>query len=141
MPNKAVIHIEGHVGRGGAEIKTQKDGGKEFAVFSVAVSNNYKDKNTNEWVERPATWYSVLCNKNLNSICERVQQGIGVSVTGKPYINTYQGKDGSSKSSIQIWASDVAVICYDKREGDYPTKDLPADFEMSDDASNADIPF
>jgi single-strand DNA-binding protein len=115
MPSRAMIKISGHVGRD-PEMKESKNH-KPFVVFSVAVSNGYKDKQTQEWVKENSDWYQVMSYRDTQSIMEHVRKGVGVTVTGKPKFKAYINKNSNLPvPDLAIFANEVSIILYDKKE-------------------------
>ena len=55
MPNRNVVEIMGHLGRD-PEVRALSNGA-EVTSFSIATSNDYKDK-SGEWVKKDATWWN-----------------------------------------------------------------------------------
>jgi single-stranded DNA-binding protein len=149
MPSKATIRIEGHAG-GDAESRTTKSG-KEYVSFSVAVSNGHKDPDTKEWVRDATSWYKVMCFFNKKSILESVRKGIGVVVVGSPKYSAYVSeKTGKTGIDLAIFANEVSILCYDKKEsnGNYGDAAFYDDIETgimdldeNSDAPDSDVPF
>jgi single-strand DNA-binding protein len=149
MPSRATLRIVGHVGQD-AETKWTKNG-KEYVSFTVAVSNSHKDQTTKEWVKDPSDWYKVFCFQNKKSILDSVRKGNCVVVTGSPKYNAYiSKKTGEPVVDLAIFANDVSLLCYDKKEnsGGYGDAAFSDNIEagminLGDDseAPEANIPF
>jgi len=84
MPNKNLLEIIGHLGRDPETRNTSS--GKSVTSFSVAVSNNYKDQRTGEWVDKPSTWFKCtiwgdlgeeISNRYFKGDCIRVWGAVG----------------------------------------------------------------
>jgi len=142
--NKAMI-----VGRLGRDPEIRyTPGGVAVANFSVATSEEWKDKESNEKKER-TEWHRIVAFGKLGEICgEYLSKGKLVYVEGRIQTRSWEDKDGNKKYTTEIVASDVQFL--DKKDsgsGDYPRKGQddkpergsggPAFHESKDD----DIPF
>jgi single-strand DNA-binding protein len=97
--NRAILL--GHVG-GDPEIRTAQSGDK-IASFSLATSEQWRDKATGD--RRESTeWHRVVCfNQPLVAIIEQyVKKGSKVSVQGQIKTRKWQANDGSDRYSTEI---------------------------------------
>ena len=97
--NKAII-----VGRLGSdpEIRYMPDG-TAVANFSIATSDEWKDKNTGEKMER-TEWHRVVAFRRLAEVCgEYLQKGRQVYIEGKLRTKSWE-KDGITRYATQIEA-------------------------------------
>jgi single-strand DNA-binding protein len=89
--------VTGNVGRA-PEMKTTRSG-KQMAGFSVA-STEKKDA--------PTTWVEVVCfDEQADMVCQSLQKGDRVVVTGRMALETFQKKDGSTGFSLRLMANEV----------------------------------
>lgn len=97
--NKVII--VGNLGKD-PEIRTFQNGGR-VASFSVATSENWKDKQTGERKER-TEWHRVsVLNENLVGIVERfVKKGTKVYLEGQLETRKYTDKDGVEKYTTEV---------------------------------------
>jgi len=96
------IIIEGNLGSD-PEIKMFKD--EVLASFSLAhtprkkVKGNYEDGET--------IWFRVtFWNSKSDAVLENLKKGDRIAVVGKLAQSTYKGKDGESKTSLEIAGTD-----------------------------------
>jgi single-strand DNA-binding protein len=142
--NKAMI-----VGRLGRDPEIRyTPGGVAVANFSVATSEEWKDKESNEKKER-TEWHRIVAFGKLGEICgEYLSKGKLVYIEGRIQTRSWEDKDGNKKYTTEIVASDVQFL--DKKDsgsGDYPRKgqdDKPergAGGTAYHDSKDDDIPF
>lgn len=112
MINKVIL--VGNVGKD-ADIRTLQ-GGSKVAKFSVATSENFKDKN-GEW-QKQTEWHSVTAWNSLAEVCEKyVKSGVLVYVEGRIKTESYKDADGVNKSFTQIVCQTLKLLSYaDKKE-------------------------
>lgn len=134
------LTIIGHVGSD-AEVKDL--GQNQVINFSVAVSESYVNKSTNEKVTN-TTWYEVAKWGNNTAIAQYLKKGTQVLVEGKPTARAWQKEDGSIVSVLGINAFDIKLLSSTKSEGsNAPQAQQPAPnpvpaFTEEDDQ---DLPF
>lgn len=89
--------VTGNVGRV-PEMKTTRSG-KAMAGFSVASA---------EKKDGPTTWVEVVCfDEQADMVCQGLQKGDRVVVTGRMALETFQKKDGSQGFSLRLMANEV----------------------------------
>ena len=104
--NKAII-----VGRLGKdpEVRYMPDG-TAIANFSVATSEEWKDKNTGEKKER-TEWHRIVAYRKLGEICgEYLSKGKQVYIEGKIQTRAWDDKDGNKRYTTEIVASDMHML-------------------------------
>lgn len=148
MPNKNLLEIMGHLGRDPETRNTSS--GKSVTSFSVAVSNNYKDQRTGEWVDKPSTWFKCTIWGDLGEeISSRYFKGDCIRVWGKVGLEEWEDKQsGEKKAGLAVNVFEVASPTYVKKdkstEDERPRRkqsddDFPMDISAAGD--DADIPF
>ncbi len=103
--NKAMI-----IGRLGKdpEMKYTQDG-TPVAVFSVATSEEWKDKNTNEKKEK-TEWHRIVAFRKLGELCgEYLGKGRQVYVEGRLQTRSWE-KDGITRYTTEIIAEKVQFL-------------------------------
>lgn len=97
--NKVII--VGNVGKD-PEVRSFQNGGR-VANFSVATSENWKDKATGEKKER-TEWHRIsILNDNLVGVVESyVKKGSKVYIEGQLETRKYTDKDGSEKYTTEV---------------------------------------
>jgi single-strand DNA-binding protein len=142
--NKAII-----VGRLGRDPEIRyTPGGVAVANFSVATSEEWKDRESNEKKER-TEWHRIVAFGKLGEICgEYLSKGKLIYVEGRIQTRSWEDKDGNKKYTTEIVASDVQFL--DKKDsgsGDYTGKGHDDKTERGTggpsyhDSRDDDIPF
>ena len=84
--------------------------GDAVANFSIATSEEWKDKNTGEKKER-TEWHRIVAWRRLGEICgEYLSKGRQVYVEGRIQTNTWEDKEGNKRYTTEILASTVQVL-------------------------------
>jgi len=107
MPAKLVkpvrlndVKVSGYVGN-------EPKMGTSWASFSLALQENWKDKQTDEWKSR-TTWMQVSCfGKTADAVGAGVHKGTFVVVFGR--LSSYQTKD-DDKQVVTISANQVQIL-------------------------------
>jgi single-strand DNA-binding protein len=102
--------VTGNVGKK-PELKTTS-GGKQMTTFGVASTYKRKDG------EPVTTWIDVVCfDETAAAVCDEIDKGSRVMVSGRLELERYQRKDGGEGSSLRMIADDVAIsVRFQKRE-------------------------
>ncbi len=125
------LTIIGHLGQD-AEIKDFKD--NQVINFSVAVTESYVDKSTNE-KKSNTTWFECAKWGNNTSVAQFLKKGQQVLVEGKPQARAWQKPDATIASSLGINVFDIKLLGSSKSESnnlpqphnaDHPTNRPPA---------------
>lgn len=98
MLNK--VELIGRVGKD-PEIKSSSNG-NQFAVFSLATSEKWKDKQGNK--QEKTEWHNVVCfNESLvKVISQYVNKGDMLYIEGKLQTRKWQANDGSDRYSTEV---------------------------------------
>lgn len=103
--NKVIL--VGRLGRD-PEIRYTPDG-TAVANFSIATSDEWKDKNTGEKRER-TEWHRIVAWRRLGEICgEYLSKGRQVYVEGKLQTRSWE-QDGVTRYTTEIVATDVQFL-------------------------------
>ncbi len=97
--NKVIL--VGNLGRD-PEIRSFQNGGR-VASFSIATSENWKDKASGEKKER-TEWHRIsVMNDNLVTVCERyLKKGAKVYIEGQLETRKWTDKDGQEKYTTEV---------------------------------------
>lgn len=140
--NKAII--VGRLGRD-PEMRYTPDG-TAVANFSVATSEEWKDKNTGEKRER-TEWHRIVAWRRLGEICgEYLSKGRQVYIEGRLQTRSWE-QDGVTKYSTEIVANDVQFLGSrsDNMDGGQPSQGQSGDKGYPEpptpDTQDDDIPF
>ena len=136
--NKVIL-----VGRLGKdpEVRYTADG-TAVANFSVATSDEWKDKDSGEKKER-TEWHRIVAWRKLGEICgEYLAKGRQVYVEGKLQTKSWE-KDGVTRYTTEIVASDVQFLG-GRNSGDAVRSSSVSENRSGPpipDSQNDDIPF
>ncbi|MEW6674182.1 MAG: single-stranded DNA-binding protein [Thermodesulfobacteriota bacterium] len=90
------------------EVRYTQDG-SAVASFSIATSDEWKDKESGEKKER-TEWHRIVAWRKLGEICgEYLSKGRQVYVEGKLQTRSWE-KDGVTRYTTEIIASDVQFL-------------------------------
>ena len=104
--NKVII-----VGRLGRDPEVRyTPSGVAVATFSVATSEEWKDKNTGEKQER-TEWHRVEAWRRLGEICgEYLHKGKQVYVEGRLQTDSWEDRDGNKRYTTKIVAQNMKML-------------------------------
>ena len=84
--------------------------GVAVANFSIATSEEWKDKDSGEKKER-TEWHRIVAWRRLGEICgEYLSKGRQVYVEGRLQTRSWDDRDGNKKYTTEIVASDVQFL-------------------------------
>ena len=102
------IKVKGRVGSD-PEIKFVTQDQLPLATFSIAYTP--RNKKGGEWVDGETMWFKVaMFGKKAEAIADSIKKGDEVLVLGSVKQTTFQGRDGSEKTALEITASEVALV-------------------------------
>ena len=105
MVNRVILI--GNLGKD-PEVK-RLENGAVVAKFSVATSENYKDK-SGEW-QSQTEWHDVVCWRNLAERAEQsLKKGTQVYVEGKLTHRTWKDQDGNNRRTTEIVSNYFRVV-------------------------------
>ncbi len=138
------VLLIGRLGRD-PEVRYTPDG-TAIANFSIATSEEWKDKKTGEKQER-TEWHRIVAFRRLGEICgEYLSKGRQVYVEGRLQTRDWQDKDGNKRYTTEIVASQMQMLgskdTYDNAGGGsaFKKNDIPPGPEFSG-SQDDDIPF
>jgi len=104
--NKAIL-----IGRLGSDPEVRyTPSGVAVANFSIATSEEWKDKDSGEKQER-TEWHRIVAWRRLGEICgEYLSKGRQVYVEGRIQTRSWDDKDGNKKYMTEIVASDIQFL-------------------------------
>lgn len=105
--NKVILL--GHLGKD-PDIR-HLEGGITVASFSMATSENFRDKGTGEKREQ-TEWHNVVMWRGLAESVEKseLKKGDRVYLEGKIRTRQWQDKEGNKRSSVEIVADTFTII-------------------------------
>lgn len=134
--NKVIIL--GYVGKD-PEVKTIPSGTK-VASFSVATTDGYVDKKTNQKVET-TEWHKLVAWSGLAGIVESyVKKGTQVYIEGKLKTRKWDDKEGKTHYSTEITVDNL-VLLGSKGGGNQAAKPATSNPAQPGVNSDEDLPF
>jgi single-strand DNA-binding protein len=138
------VLLIGRLGRD-PEVRYTPDG-TAIANFSIATSEEWKDKKTGEKQER-TEWHRIVAFRRLGEICgEYLSKGRQVYIEGRLQTRDWQDKDGNKRYTTEIVASQMQMLgsrdSYNNAGGGsgFRKNDMPPGPEFSG-SQDDDIPF
>ena len=121
------------VGRIGKAPEARNTQGGSIVSFSLATSERWKDRSTNEWKEKTEWHTIVVFNENLGKLLEEHgRKGSNVLIEGKIQTRKWQDQSGTDRYSTEIVVDTFAgkVLLLDsaqtRGEGTQSRQDRPA---------------
>ena len=104
--NKAIL-----IGRLGSDPEVRyTPSGVAVANFSIATSEEWKDKDTGEKKER-TEWHRIVAWSKLGEICgEYLSKGRQVYIEGRIQTRSWEDRDGNKRYTTEIVATDVQFL-------------------------------
>ena len=141
--NKVIL-----VGRLGKDPETKyMPSGDAVTSFSIATSENWKDKQSGEKREK-TEWHNIVAFRRLGEICgEYLRKGSQVYIEGKLQTRKWQDKNGNDRYTTEIVANEMQMLggrssgdSYAPAQESRASKPEPA-AAMVEDSFDDDIPF
>lgn len=102
------IKVKGRVGND-PELKFVTQEQLPLVTFNLAYTP--RSRKGNEWVDGETMWFRVaMFGKRAEAIADAVKKGDEVLVIGSVKQSTFQAKDGSEKTALEINATEIALI-------------------------------
>ena len=104
--NKVILI--GNLGRDPETRYTQDQ--RPVTNFSVATSESWRDRNTNEQHEQ-TEWHNVVCFARLAEIAgEYLRKGSKVYIEGRLQTRSWEGQDGQKRYRTEVIARDMQML-------------------------------
>jgi single-strand DNA-binding protein len=135
--NKAVLI--GHLGRD-PELRYTPSG-SAVANFSIATSEEWKDKDTGEKQER-TEWHRIVAWGKLGEICgEYLHKGSQIYVEGRIQTRSWEDREGIKRYTTEIVAQSMQMLGSPGKEGRAKSPDERHPGEEPVSIPDDDIPF
>ncbi len=135
--NKVILI--GRLGRD-PELKYTPDG-VPVATFSIATSEEWKDKNTGEKQER-TEWHRIVAWRKLGEICgEYLRKGSQIYLEGRLQTRSWDDRDGNKRYTTEIIAINMQMLDSKGRSSDTQAGGIPSPMEEPANLPEDDIPF
>ena len=125
------------------------ENGAAVANFSIATSENYKDRKTGEKVSQ-TEWHNIVAWRGLAEIAEKyLKKGAKVYIEGKLKTRTWQDKEGNNRYSTEVITDNLTMLgstgesmasSNQVKADENETKSSP-EKEFSSPDENDDLPF
>lgn len=107
--------------------------GVAVARFSIATSDKWRDRQTNEQKER-TEWHNIVCFQRLAEIVgEYLKKGSKVYIEGRLQTDSWEQEDGQKRYRTEIHARELQMLDSRSASGGYD--DQPAASAAASDAS------
>ncbi len=104
--NKVIL--VGNLGRD-PEVRALESGAK-VASFSIATTESYRDRNTNERVDK-TEWHNIVLWRGLAEIAEKyLRKGSQVYIEGKLQTRSYEDKDGNTRYTTEVVGQNMTML-------------------------------
>jgi single-strand DNA-binding protein len=135
--NKVII-----VGRLGRDPEVRyTPSGAAVANFTVATSEEWKDKATGEKQER-TEWHKIVAWRRLGEICgEYLHKGKEVYIEGRLQTRSWEDRDGNTKYTTEIVAQNMQMLGSPGKKGRTESPDESYPTEEPVNIPDDDIPF
>lgn len=137
MVNKVML-----IGRLGGDPEIRyTTGGTAIANFTLATSENWKDKEGNK--QEKTEWHKIVAFRRLAEICgEYLNKGKQIYIEGRIQTRAWEDKDGNKRYTTEIVANQMQMLGSAK---DSPPSSAPSQSSAppkeDDLPSDEDIPF
>ena len=106
----ATISVTGNVGTD-PEIKFFDGKNGSFGIASFSLGYTPSEKKGTEWVQGETIWFRVsVLGKQSEVIADAIRKGDKVLVIGAFKQSSYQAKDGTQKTGLEIKADSVTIV-------------------------------
>ena len=135
--NKVIL--VGNLGRD-PEIRYTPNG-VAVATFSIATSEEWKDRETGEKQER-TEWHRIVAWRRLGEICgEYLHKGSQVYIEGRLQTRDWEDRDGNKRYTTEIVAQNMQMLGRPSREGRAESQEERYPTEEPISIPDDDIPF
>lgn len=116
-------------------------GGTSILKFGLAVNDRVRNKQTDEWEDRPNFFDCAIFNKRADALANILTKGMKVAIEGHLRWHQWEDKEsGKKRSRVDVICDDVVLM--QRRDGDAtktaaPTAATPPESPIYDD----DLPF
>ena len=105
------VNISGNLGRD-PELRTTASG-TQILSFSVAVTDRQKDKSTGEWTDYTNWADCIVFGNRATALADMLRKGSKVAVEGKLRYSSWEAKDGTKRSKLEVVVDEVEFMSRD----------------------------
>ncbi len=115
--------------------------GVAVANFSMATSEEWKDRDTGEKKER-TEWHRIVAWRRLGEICgEYLHKGSQIFIEGKLQTRDWEDRDGNKRYTTEIVAQNMQMLDSPAKEGRAQSEEERYPVEEPVSIPEDDIPF
>lgn len=116
----------------------QTQGGTAILSFGIAVNDRRRNQ-SGEWEDVPNFIDCIVFGARAEPLSRMLSKGMKVAVEGKLRYSSWEAKDGSKRSKIEVAVDEIEFM---ERRGDVPYKALSRqEPSKHDDVYDSDLPF
>lgn len=128
------VTLIGHIGKD-PDTFTFDDGTKKIS-FSLATTESYRDRNTNEWRDQ-TEWHNIIGYRYLAE--KNIAKGDLIYVEGKIKSRKYNDKDGNERYITEILAEKINMLAHPRStDGNYDEDAEKSNKPISNNPSTTD---
>lgn len=106
----AQITIKGNVGKD-PELKTVNTSRGSVPLVEFSLAYTPRERKGEDWVDGETSWFRVIqWGTKAENLINTISKGDTVIVLGTLKQSSYKAKDGTTKSALEINASDIGIV-------------------------------
>lgn len=106
------VNISGNLTRDPELRQTQ--GGTSILSFGVAVNDRRKNQQSGEWEDAPNFVDCIVFGSRAESLGKFIQKGSKVAIEGKLRYSSWEAKDGSKRSKLEVVVDEIEFMSQPK---------------------------
>ena len=87
--------------------------------FTVAVNDRQRNRETGEWEDHANFIPCILFGKRAESLASKLTKGLKVALEGRLHYSSWDAKDGSKRSALEVYVDDLEFFQPPKSDGLY----------------------
>lgn len=127
------------IGYAGADATITKSNNSEFATFSLAVDESYKNKEGTK-VEQ-TTWFNCIINDVKHGTIPYIKKGTQLFIEGRLRAKTYTAKNGSTAIDLTVNTNYIQLLGSAKKDEPAQTNTNTSTTDTSAGGGGDDLPF
>jgi single-strand DNA-binding protein len=128
------VNLKGYVGKDAQSFATKQQ--NTFVVLSLATKSGYKDKQTDEWVNR-TEWHRIVAFGKPADYAKKLKKGDYVEVEGELRSTEFDSGVGEGKTTVKRRNWEIRASIVKKLQSPQNSREEKLDAEPADE----DIPF
>ena len=95
-------------------------GGTQILSFGVAVNDRRRNQQTGEWEDVPNFVDCIVFGNRATALADMLRKGAKVAVEGKLRYSSWEAKDGSKRSKLEVVADEVDLMQVGRQQQPQP---------------------